>query len=396
MSDEGEPGAHWSASADYTSDNEPAERATTPATEGPPSHDRFAGEASGSESTGPESSASSSAASAESAASVPVFERRPWERSLFDGESGGEAGAGDPRYAGYTPSGPSSPPKPGTPSSGNLRLPEWMREEMQGGDEDRPLMHPADKYEEDEHRSRLMLYFGVGLLLVALLAAAAVFVLKSSGGKDDAGESASQSAGAGAQPAPPDLQVPADKPLMVFRGTHTKAAGLLPDRFSGLMYPRLGAPWQIPSRKSGLGRYGWSGQQVIVTEKRGGRPSWFGQLLSGTLSAAQRNLYSGPGTERAAAAALAQQFDSRFYAFPHRTRNLASQRLTVDGHKGWLVGSYIGYRQRGVKATGDVVAVAVVDTGRSSPGVMFMAIPNTNRNLWPDVNYVLRSLKVAS
>jgi hypothetical protein len=352
-----------------------------------------------------------------------------WERSLFNGDHG----PGVPGYVPATPSGPHTPPKPGIPSSGNLRLPDWMREEMRGGRESEPgaefgdvgqfgqfggagadsaarparaagpadsAAGPADSADdEDERRTRLMLYFGVGLLVVALLAAAAVYVLKkSSRGTDDAGTPVSTSTGAAATPsaAPPDVALAANKKLMRFRGQHSKALGLLPDRLAGVAYPRLGAPWQIPGAKSGLGRVGWSGQQVVVTERRGGRPAWYGQLLSGTLSAAQRNLYAGPGTEQQAAVALATQYEAQYYGFPHKTRSLASQPLAVGGHRGWLVGSYLGYHRPGVRATAEVVALAVVDTGRASPAVIFMAVPNTNRNLWPDINYVFTSLRLTS
>lgn len=344
--------------------------------------------------------------------------RTGWERSLFEGDQG----PGVPGYAPVEPSGPRTPPKPGTPSSGNLRLPDWMREEMSGGRAedagdagrgsrarrradradrtDRVGHGDHDVADEDHERTRLMLYFGVGLLVVALIAAGAVYVLKKVGGGDDAdggpapGTGASGAATSSARP--PDVALPPNKPLMRFRGRHDRAVGVLPDRHAGVAYPRLGAPWQIPGRKSGLGRVGWSGQQVVVTEQSGGRPKWYGQLLSGTLSEAQRTLYAGSGTERQAAVALATQYDTRFYSFPHKSRSLASQPLTVDGHRGWLVASYIGYHQPGIKATAEVVVVAVVNTGRPSPAVIYMAIPNTNRALWPDINYVFASLRLTA
>ncbi|HEY7485573.1 MAG TPA: hypothetical protein VH912_14005 [Streptosporangiaceae bacterium] len=424
MSDEGELGGRWSSRpAGSTSDDETTDRSTAPIpqvnTEPKPPE------------AGPGAQAYGAAAPPVNDRSRPAFEEPaaiptatptpaaepvreagpsqagpsqagPWERQLFDGDHG----PGDPRYAPVTPSGPSTPPKPGTPSSGNLRLPEWMREEMNGGRDKTPGPGPSGGTnpwgpdgEEDEGRSRLMLYGGVGLLVVALLAAAAVYFLKSSGSDGTSGgtDEGNRPAGATSPSAQaPDVKVPADKPLISFRGRHSRAVGVLPDRLAGVAYPRLGAPWGIPTAKSGLGKLGWSGQQVVVTEERGGRPTWYGQLLSGTLSAAQRDLYSGPGTERAAAAALAKEYEARFYAFPHKTRDLASQRLTVDGHKGWLIGSYIGYHKPGIKSTAEVMALAVVDTGRASPAVIFMALPNTNRNLWPDFNYVFGSLKVTS
>jgi hypothetical protein len=426
MSDEGELGGHRSAPAHSTDDDltyEPAASGPTsdrasaslplagladqpaePSTD-PPRAERPEFAAPASASTGSPASAPSPE-SAEPAAPPeggPAAPRAGWERSLFEGDQG----PGVPGYAPVEPSGPRTPPKPGTPSSGNLRLPDWMRAEMSG---DRDAGHDDargrgrgghdDDDEEDEGRTRLMLYFGVGLLVVALVAAGAVYVLKKvSGGADDTGERPSGATGAtpGSAAGPPNVALPANKPLMRFRGSRDRAVGILPDRRAGVAYPRLAAPWQIPGRKSGLGRLGWSGQQVLVTERGDdGRPKWYGQLLSGTLSAAQRHLYAGPGAERQAAVALAAQYDKRYYAFPHRTRNLASQPLAVDGRRGWLVASYVGYRQRGIKATAEVVAVAVVNTGRPSPAVIYMAIPNTNRDKWPDFNYVFTSLRLTT
>jgi hypothetical protein len=345
--------------------------------------------------------------------------RTAWERSLFDGEHGehGDQGQGVPGYEPAMPSGPRTPPKPGIPSSGNLRLPDWMRDEMRGGrDAEPPASAPGaapatgpagepaawsgpatGDPDQDEGRTRLMLYFGVGLLVVALVAAGAVYVLKRSGGATDEGNvPAPGGQGATTTPSagPPNVALPPTRALMRFRGHHGAAAGVFADRLAGIAYPLFGRPWQVPGPKSGLGRVGWSGQQVVVTERHGGRPAWYGQLLSGTLSAAQRNLYAGPGTERQAAAALAAQYDAQFYGFPHATRHLASQPLAVGGHRGWLVGSYITYHRPGIKATAEVVTVAVVDTGRAGPAVLFMALPNTARALWPDINYVFASLRV--
>jgi hypothetical protein len=383
MSDEGELGGQWSTPAKNTSDDATTDRTATPPAQVSAPDQPFP--------AGVETPGSATEAAGVSAGDEPAA---PWERSLFDGEQG----PGDPRYAPVVPSGPTTPPKPGTPSSGNLRLPDWMREEMSGQSAGRGPVYPGVDGEE-ESRTRLMLYGGVGLLLAALVAAAAVYFLKSSGGDSAGADEPEPGAGAATTPAaaaPPDVRLPATKRLTTFRGRHSSPVGLVPDKRAGVVYPRLGAPWQIPGPKSGLGKLGWSGQQVVVTESRDGRPKWYGQLLSGTLSAAQRNLYGGPGTERAAAVALAKEYEARFYGFPHKTRSLASQQLTVDGRRGWLVGSYIGYRRPGVKATAEVVTVAVIDTGRPSPAVIFMAVPNTDRDLWPDINYVFSSLKIAT
>jgi hypothetical protein len=318
-----------------------------------------------------------------------------WEGSLFDGTADSEQGDG--RYAPVMPSGPSTPPKPGTPSSGNLRIPDWMREENGGGSGGRSDEDKSDKDGDDDSGggSRVALFAGVGLLVLALIASAGVYFLKS---KDGSGPAPSTRATTGGRPAAGSqtqntLPTPPDKELRRFPGTPTRVVGRMADARAGLSYPRFGSPWQMPTKQNKLGQLGWSGQQIVVTEQRGSR-LWYGQLLSGTLNPAELSMYAGKGTEQAAAVAFANSIETRFYGFPHKTQPFASQALTVDGHKGWLISSYLRYQRPGVKATGELLVTAVIDTGRKAPAVLFIGIPNTHRKLWADVSYFLSNLHV--
>lgn len=268
----------------------------------------------------------------------------------------------------------------GIPSSGNVRIPEWMV----GGDGD-----------EEPKKRRLLSCAGVGVFLIALLTTGTVLVVKQAGGEAHGadrigGQSVTDN---GDQPAAPQAIPLPNRRLPAFQGRHTRAAGRVLDRSAGVSYAKLGNPWRVPSSGSGLVERGFTTQRYVTTEKHGSQV-WYGQLMTGTLSDAQRHLYGGRGTEQAAATALAQQFEARFYAIAHKRRELASQQLKVGNRKGWLVGFYVNYNKPGIKATGEVVTVAVVDTGRQRPAVLFMAVPNTHKKLWPDVNFVIRSLKV--
>jgi hypothetical protein len=167
------------------------------------------------------------------------------------------------------------------------------------------------------------------------------------------------------------------------------------DTYSGLAYPRLAPPWQVPTKKNKLGTSGWSGQQILVTERHA-QQLWYGQLLTGTLHPGMQGAYAGPDSVKNVAALVAQGQEAQYYAFPHKTAPLASQALTVDGHKGWLIASYLTYQRDGVKATGEIVATAVIDTGRKTPAVVFASMPNTHKKRWPDVNEFFTHLKIAS
>jgi hypothetical protein len=291
------------------------------------------------------------------------------------------------------PSGP--PPQPGKPSSGNLRLPEWMRDENGGGDPAGGLSAPPVDDFESEGRGKRRLLAGLGVLVVGVLAAGGAYFLTSGGHSDKSagGPSKPKSSATkgktktkGGQPA----EAQQEKPLTQFKGAHTKPVGRIADAHAGLSYPKLGKPWRMQTQKGAMAELGFSAGQYAVTE-----PKRWGRLLSAPLGGANKDAYTGPGSERAAATQVADSYEKRMYGYKHKKHVLASQSLTVDGHKGWLVGYYLTYRQPGVKTTGEIFTVALVDTGKKAPGVVLMSVPNTDKKLWPDVNYVMRSLKVS-
>ncbi len=340
-------------------------------------------------------------ADAEDVKVAPVEESPHWEGSLFD------EGDGDARYEPAVPTGSDLPARPGKPSSGNWQMPDWMADEAAAdaklGGSPAPPRTGGDEYDEDfgGGRGRLVLIGGVGLLVAALVAAGGVYLMKGRGEDKGAknGKTPASSGGKGGRAAPPakprkpKITMPPDKLLRKFPGTPSKTVGRVADARSGLVWPRLAAPWQVPGKKSGPGTAGWSGRQITVTERHGGR-LWYGQLLTGALAPNLRGAYQGPENVKAVSGLAAKGFETQYYTFPHRTAPLASQALTVDGHRGWLVASYLTYDRDGVKATGEIVATAVIDTGRPVPAVVFASLPNSNKKLWPDLGQFLSGLKV--
>ncbi|GAA2138968.1 hypothetical protein GCM10009727_35120 [Actinomadura napierensis] len=316
-----------------------------------------------------------------------------WEGSLFEDGPGG-AGADE------TPAvqvGLAGPAKAGKPSSGNWQMPDWMADEAAAdaklGGSPGASRDPLD---EGGGRSRLVLIGGVGLLVVALLAAGGVYYMthRSDDASADTGAKPGP-AGAAERPEQPRVTIPADKRLKRFAGKPSRILGVLTDAASGLSYPRLAAPWQLPTKKNKLSTPGWSGQQIVVTERHG-QQMWYGQLLTGTLAPTLLGAYQGPKSVKKTTALAAQGYEEQYYSFPHKSAPLASQALDVGGHKGWLIASYLTYKRAGVRANGEIVATAVIDTGRKTPATVFASLPNTHRKLWPDLNEFLGRLKVAA
>ncbi|MEU5995443.1 hypothetical protein ABZ806_41255 [Spirillospora sp. NPDC047418] len=317
---------------------------------------------------------------------------RQWEGSLFD-EGGAGEGGGVSNYVPAVPTGSGQPAKPGKPSSGNWQMPDWMADEDSADAKLGGSPKPSrDELDDGAGRSRLVLFGGVGLLVVALVAAGAVYFTKSGGDSAEPAGNADQRAAA-EQSEAAQVQLPPDKPLARFPGTPSRMLGRVNDAHSGLSYPRLAAPWQVPTKQNKLGTAGWSGQQILVTEKRA-QQLWYGQLLTGTLHPGMQSAYQGPDSVKNVTALVAQSYEAQYYAFPHKTAPLASQALHVGGRKGWLIASYLTYQRTGVRATGEIVATAVIDTGRPTPAVVFASMPNTHKQRWPDVNEFFTHLKL--
>ncbi|WP_067453476.1 hypothetical protein [Actinomadura macra] len=330
-------------------------------------------------------------------APVPEDDSPHWEGSLFDEDEG------DSRYQPAVPTGIAGPAKPGKPSSGNWQMPDWMADEEAAdaklGGSPKPARGELD---DGGGRTRLVLFGGVGLLVVALVAAGGVYLLKGRGGEEKSNEDKpGRSASASAQPQQPrsprasQAKLPPDRPLRTFAGRPSRVLGQVTDARSGLSWPRFAAPWQIPTKQNKLGTPGWSGQQVLVTERHPGR-LWYGQFLTGSLLPSLQSSYQGPESVKNVTGLAAKGFVAQYYGFPHRSVPLASESLTVDGHRGWLIASYLTYKRSGVRATGEIVATAVIDTGRPAPAVVFASLPNTHKKVWPDLDLFLKRLKVAA
>jgi len=272
-------------------------------------------------------------------------------------------------------------------------MPEWMREETEAN---RAAGSEAgagfDEHEMRKDRSRTFLFAGIGTLAVAGIVALGIFVLKGDG--DDAQTEVKAQPGVTAPSVgqADQAELPPRKKLMAFKGGGSPVTGLFADPASGLSVPQLGGGWVEPDKKNKLAQSGWSGQQILVTEKKGTQ-LWYGTVLTSRLGPVERRIWARGGDLEKNAAAVASSLEGRLYGFPHKTSELASQPLKVDGRDGWLVARYLKYDRAPVRSTAEVVVTALVDTGKQYPSVLFVSMPNTHKKLWSDINTVISQLK---
>ncbi len=328
-----------------------------------------------------------------SVAPVPAAPVPPAEPPSGGDFGGLDDGPGVAQYAGVDLSGPAGPPKAGIPSSGNWQMPEWMREETQANLEASAQGGGFDEREMRRDRSRTYVFAGIGALAIAGFVALGIVVFKGDGGGAEAEVKARPGTSSPSPSATARASLPPQKKLMVFKGNGSPVTGMLADPASGLSVPQLGGGWVEPNKKNKLAQSGWSGQQILVTEKKGTQ-LWYGTVLTSPLGPVERRIWAKGGDLQTGAAQVAASLENRLYGFPHQTRELASQPLRVGGHEGWLVARYLKYDRAPIRSTAEVVVTALVDTGGQYPSVLFVSMPNTHKKLWPDINTVISRLKV--
>lgn len=193
-------------------------------------------------------------------------------------------------------------------------------------------------------------------------------------------------------PSPTPTGVPGrEVPLPDYPGRGSKVIGRIDDPNAGLSYARLGPPWRLDAdRMSDFGR-----EQTVITERYGpdAMPYW-ANISSDALPGRLAKNYGGPYRTYNAARAMLADVRSNYYPEGNRRTEVASQPIEVEGRQGWLIAARLAFDREGMRAKSELAAVAVVDTGASLPGVVYLSIPDTHRELWPDIDTVVRSLRL--
>lgn len=181
-------------------------------------------------------------------------------------------------------------------------------------------------------------------------------------------------------------------PLPVFKGTRSKVSGRITDRVAGLSYARFASPWRRP----GILSNGHTSAQMIDGHGPGGEDDyWYMEVDCGPLAADLTHAATGPNALRAAAELYAQDWLEYLYDGGFQRSELAGQSLTVGGRRAWLTAfraTHTDGPSRAMKSQTEVIVA--VDTGRRRPGMLSIAVPANKNRLLPDVNLVVRSLRV--
>ena len=171
------------------------------------------------------------------------------------------------------------------------------------------------------------------------------------------------------------------------------------DARSGISYQAFGAPW-LPwgdTWTKGTLRVAYQTGQFFVTENyvdsAGLRSSYLASILSGAVPAANND--SLALDLACTGRQVAADVRSSYYPQPNSMDLMRDQQTTLGGRPAWITKFRMHFHEKGLRATDELVGVALVDVGRPQAAVLYVSIPGTHRDYDWVVDSVLDSVRPA-
>ncbi|MFF5208183.1 hypothetical protein [Streptosporangium sp. NPDC000396] len=172
-----------------------------------------------------------------------------------------------------------------------------------------------------------------------------------------------------------------------FPGKASPVAGSLPDQAAAISLARLGSPWRLDQRPTVPTVFGFTTRQYVPAGTDSAGKEQFGQVMSGPLSPKLKSKYTSPDNLAPVINAVAATARKRFFA-ENTSRKTAQQPLSVNGLPGQLAAYEITAGES--KTT---MVVAAVSTGADVPAIVYMSVPDSKKELLPDINTVFKSIR---
>ena len=208
----------------------------------------------------------------------------------------------------------------------------------------------------------------LGLVLVVLIG---FLVGRPSGVDDDRGDAA--------PPAPTGPTFPPGTVRIV-------------DANAGISYPHLGTGWFEYDLSAKPETDSVAGQYFVTQDAIPHGGIYIIQCTSGPL--ADGFGWAGPATLRPTAVAVAGSFRATYFPTPNEQQVRRDEPRTVDGHADHLYEVELSWDVPGYDATGERVAVLLVDVGRPAPALVLLSIPNTHAELYGSIDRVVGDIDV--
>jgi hypothetical protein len=167
----------------------------------------------------------------------------------------------------------------------------------------------------------------------------------------------------------------------------------LEDPDSGISYRQLGAPWRVWDQgdwsQGTLGVEFKTGYYFITEHYADG--DYLASVLSGKVPATVGDSLSL--NLACAGRQVAEDVRRAYYPQPTVKDQARDEQVVVGGRPAWVSTFHLTFQAEGLSARGEQVAVVLVDVGRPDAAVLYISIPDTHKQLDPQIDQVIASIE---
>ncbi|MCW6005504.1 hypothetical protein K1W54_13075, partial [Micromonospora sp. CPCC 205371] len=258
-----------------------------------------------------------------------------------------------------------------------------------------PETEPAKEPDQgNRDRRRLLLFGGIagGTLAAGLVVILAMVLSGNSSpfSRDVAGPSDVRPPLAKMCPAP---TVAAERPQPVDPGPPPAGARTV-DTESGISYPAYGDPWMPWNDvwRAGTLEVPYKVGQHFITENYSGG-TYHASILSAAVPAADNDAVAL--NLECVGRQVAADVRAEYYPQPNRMELFRDEQTLLGGRPAWVTVFRLHFSRPGLTAKDELAAVAIIDVGKPTAGVLYVSIPGTHRQVGHIVDGVLPSLPPA-
>ncbi|MEU8248814.1 hypothetical protein [Nonomuraea sp. NPDC048916] len=199
------------------------------------------------------------------------------------------------------------------------------------------------------------------------------------------GESTAAAQPSASTTAPPKKTSNSIGRLRTYAGKAAPVVGVVQSPTADVSVPRLGGAWQLDQRSTVQATYGFETRQYAKVGDT------YAELLTGPLPARMASAYTSDDDLEPVIKAVVVNARKSFFPAGNQVRKIAQQPLKV----GDATGRLIAYSLTSDTQNATIVTIAV-NTGNDVPSMVYMSVPSTGKQLLPDINTVVKQLKVAA
>ncbi|OLB81552.1 MAG: hypothetical protein AUI14_02900 [Actinobacteria bacterium 13_2_20CM_2_71_6] len=166
------------------------------------------------------------------------------------------------------------------------------------------------------------------------------------------------------------------------------------DPDAGISYATQGDPWVPWDTVWDAGdlhvRYG-VGQHFVTEVYSGGR--YHASILSGSVPTAENDALSLD--LKCTGHQVLADVRASYYPQPNQIEQMRDEVTTLGGRPAWVAKFRLHFHAAGLKATSELVGIALIDVGRPNAAILYISIPSTHSQFDNLVDKELNSLRPA-